>query len=230
MIKCIIFDMYGTLVSTGNGSIKAAAEILHLNNQTDISPEKFYSEWKERHRANINTLKNFVNEEEIFKKDLIGLYKKYHFKRNPLEDIKIMLKTLGCRQAFPETKNVIDSLSKKYILAIGSTSDTEPLMTDLIRNRIDIQKIFTSENMCVYKPNPAFYLKILSSLELTPSDVLFVGDSLVDDVLGPKSVGIKTCWVNRKNLNSDKICPDFEIHNLCELFEILEANSSDINL
>ena len=45
MKKAIIFDVYGTLISTGNGSIKAVKEIL---NQFDlqITDEDFYSEWK----------------------------------------------------------------------------------------------------------------------------------------------------------------------------------------
>lgn len=31
-MKAILFDVYGTLISTGNGSVNAAAEILKKNN------------------------------------------------------------------------------------------------------------------------------------------------------------------------------------------------------
>ena len=37
---------------------------------------------------------------------------------------------------------------------------------------------------------------------LNPQDVLFVGDSLTDDVIGPKSVGMKTALVDRAKRRS----------------------------
>lgn len=52
-------------------------------------------------------------------------------------------------------------------------------------------------------------------------EVLFVGDSLIDDVLGPQKLGIKTCWLNRKNLKIDhEIRPDFIVNNLNELLSL----------
>lgn len=47
MIKTIIFDAYGTLVSTGTGSIDAVKKILSINNRLDIDPEYFYARCEE---------------------------------------------------------------------------------------------------------------------------------------------------------------------------------------
>ena len=44
MIKAIVFDAYGTLISTGKGSIEAAGKILAINNCGDIGPKEFYKE------------------------------------------------------------------------------------------------------------------------------------------------------------------------------------------
>jgi beta-phosphoglucomutase-like phosphatase (HAD superfamily) len=41
MIKTIIFDCYGTLIGTGNGSISATKQILESNNCL-IKSEEFY--------------------------------------------------------------------------------------------------------------------------------------------------------------------------------------------
>ncbi len=226
MLKAILFDAYGTLISTGNGSVKAVEKILKLNKRADISAVDFYGDWKKYHREHINSLVGFVNEEAIFHICLKKLYEKYGLCRNADEDIKIMLDTLDKRVLFEETKEVIDALREKYTVCIASTTDTAPLMENLKHNDLAVDRVFTSESLRVYKPNPLFYTRILNELGLDAFEVLFVGDSVVDDVLGPKSVGIKSCLINRKNTAfSGKIYPDFEISNLKELCGIAEICS-----
>ncbi len=44
-MKLIIFDAYGTLISTGTGSVDAVKKILELQDK-DINPQEFYKEWK----------------------------------------------------------------------------------------------------------------------------------------------------------------------------------------
>lgn len=48
--------------------------------------------------------------------------------------------------------NVLDKLPKEIIVCIGSTSDTKPLLSDIKRNKININKIYTSEMLKAYKP------------------------------------------------------------------------------
>ena len=220
-MKAIILDAYGTLISTGNGSIRAAGEILALNRRGDIPPETFYADWKKSHRRQIDALDSFVNEAEIFKRDLDFLYQKYGMTGNPRQDVQVMLQTLGKREAFPETGEVLSRLSRRYLLAIGSTTDTEPLLQDLARNRLHVAHVFTSESLRVYKPRPEFYRQILHHLGLQPAEALFVGDSLTDDVWGPQQVGMPACWVNRKGGDAGTCRPDFEIPHLRALPDIL---------
>ena len=221
MIKAIIFDAYGTLISTGDGSLQAAEKILLLNGRNDISSKDFYSQWKSLHRKHIDELRDFVREEDIFKKDLRQLYKRYNFQRNADEDVSVMLNTLGKRIAFPEAREVLERLSQKYILAIGSTTDTKPLLDDIKNNHLKIERVFTSESLRAYKPRMEFYEKILDELNVKASESLFVGDSLIDDIAGPQSVGMLTCWINRKHAAAGEYIPNYEISNLKGLFDIL---------
>ena len=221
MIKAIIFDAYGTLISTGNGSVEAAEKILALNNRTDIDPNEFYARWKASHRKHIDGLDCFVKEEKIFENDLRELYNLYSINSDYKKDVQIMLDTLGKRKAFPEAREVIEQLSKKYVVSIGSTTDTAPLLSDINNNHLNVTKIFTSESLRVYKPHKNFYEKILDELNLNADEVLFVGDSLIDDVEGPQNAGIRTCWVNRKGGTAGEAHPDFEINDLRELLSIV---------
>ena len=59
-------------------------------------------------------------------------------------------------------------------------------------------------------------------------ETVFVGDSLIDDVAGPKSVGIKTIWLNRKQIVPNKFAvePDGIINNLYELLDCIRMINS----
>jgi len=222
LVKGIIFDAYGTLIDTGDGSIQSVKEILGKNNK-DMDAKTFYQRWKYYHKKHIDSLKTFIKEEDIFLMDLTALYKEYEIAGNPENDVKIMLNTLGKRIAYPETNLVLDALRPKYKLFIGSTSDHAPLMNDIQRNGIQVNKVFTSEYLKVYKPEKEFYQLILDELKMQPEEVIFVGDSLEDDVFGPASLGIKTIWINRKNLKYDPIefQPLYQIHTLSQLLDVV---------
>lgn len=221
MIKGIIFDAYGTLINTGGGSIQAAQRILEKNKK-DVDAKIFYKKWKYYHKKHIDSLKYFAVEEDIFLMDLILLYKEYDIKGNPENDVKIMLDTLGKRNSFPETNVVLNALRPNYQLFIGSNSDDIPLRTDIERNGIEVNKVFTSESLKVYKPKKEFYLFILDEIKMRYDEVLFVGDSLIDDVSGPAALGIKTIWLNYNNITYDQndYKPLYEINNLNQLLEI----------
>jgi HAD superfamily hydrolase (TIGR01549 family) len=47
------------------------------------------------------------------------------------------------------------------------------------------------------KPHPKAYGSCLHGLDVTPEEVLFVGDDPVNDVEGPREFGFRTCWIER---------------------------------
>lgn len=221
MLKAIIFDAYGTLISTGTGSVDAARAILHKNGREDIEAKAFYARWKQLHRAHMDA-PGFITEEEIFRLDLRALFTEYGIEGDADRDVGIMLNTLGRRAAFPETKAVLDALCGQTTVCIGSTTDTAPLLQDMERNGLCVHRVFTSESLLAYKPAPVFYEKILSELRLQPEETLFVGDSLKDDVLGPQSVGMRACWVNRKHADPGGAQPDHIVADLNGLLSITD--------
>ena len=225
MIKAVLFDAYGTLLSTGNGSVEAAKHILALNGRSELSPTGFYAHWKRLHRSHIDSLASFVPEETVFLMDLRELYRCYGMTRDAGEDVRIMLDTLGRRTAFPEAREVLDELAGGFLTAVASTSDTAPLLRDLERNGLEVRHVFTSESLRVYKPRKAFYTAILRELRILPSEAVFAGDSLTDDVRGPQEAGIAACWVNRKGAKAGTAVPCFEIPDLRPLPETVRMLS-----
>lgn len=221
MIRYILFDAYGTLFSTGTASVDATRAILQKRGREDLDASAFYAEWKHLRAETIHGMTDFVCEAEVFRATLHTLYREHRIDGDADADVCLMLDTWGTRDAFPEVGRVLKQLSPTYTLCIASTTDTAPLLCDLKRNGLHITHSYTSESLRVYKPHRAFYQMILDNLHATPEDVLFVGDSLTDDVWGPARLGIKTCHVNRKNTACREIIPDHTILSLNGLPDLL---------
>lgn len=221
MLKTIIFDAYGTLFDTGTGSVDAAGRILDKRGRDDISAAGFYSRWKQIHKIHMDADGEFLTEAQIYHLDLKRLYCEYGIDGDADEDINIMLDLQGTRSVFADTAEALETLHEKYMICIGSTTDTDPLMRDIERSGIIIDKVFTSEMMKVYKPKPEFYLTILQSLGIKPDEALFVGDTPDNDVTGPQRVGMKACLINRKGIKYD-VHPDYVITDLRGLYSITE--------
>lgn len=60
----------------------------------------------------------------------------------------------------------------------------------------------TSVNVGYRKPNPAGYLKLLDSLEVSPDNMIFVGDK-EKNILGAKKLGIVSALINRGRETKD---------------------------
>lgn len=222
--KLLIFDVYGTIISTGNGSIEATEKILALQDK-EIDAKEFYSVWKKFHRIHMDKANEgtFRTEEEIFVQDLNVLYEKYGIERDYHKDVNLMLDSLVGRVCFEDVKETLKELKKKYRVVLGSTTDTAPLMANLKANKLEFDAIYTSELIKKYKPDSDFYQYILEREAYEACNAVFIGDSLVDDVYGPKQVGLKTVLVDRfGKYNEDKseIVPDYIVRDFRDLLEL----------
>ncbi|MDE7284035.1 MAG: HAD family hydrolase [Lachnospiraceae bacterium] len=225
MIRHIIFDCFGTLIDTGNNSIKAVEQIL-FNVGVNLDAQKFYEDWKAKKRQKMNA-SVFLNEKTLFEVSLSETFAQYGIEADASKEIKPMIHSLFAeRLVFSDVYETLEKLGNENIdIAIGSTTDTDSLLYYLELNKLSFSHIYTSENMQVYKPDINFYKTILSKSGWLAKDCLFVGDSYMDDVYGPQKVGMKTVLLDRKALYKDSELlpqPDFVIHSLLELVNILK--------
>lgn len=82
--------------------------------------------------------------------------------------------------------------------------------------------IMISSDMGFIKPHPEIFRLALIESQLRPEEVVFVGDTYQQDIVGAKRVGLKTVWLNTRheprNMARDDP-PDYEIETLAELVE-----------
>ncbi len=73
------------------------------------------------------------------------------------------------------------------------------------------------------KPSPEIFQSALKELGVSVSEAIFVGDTVDADVEGPKAMGMKVIYIERRNQKpSEKFSPDHTIKKLNELPLLLE--------
>jgi HAD superfamily hydrolase (TIGR01509 family) len=82
--------------------------------------------------------------------------------------------------------------------------------------------ITISSDVGFIKPHPEIFRRTLRESTLKPEEVVFVGDTYQQDIIGAKRVGLKTVWLNTRHepgtmAHDDP--PDYEIETLAELIE-----------
>ena len=216
IMRAIIFDAFGTLFRvTSGGSAKTI-----MKNITDcgnvVDEKAFLEEWKSYYKN--HTLDNceFMTERDIFIARIQMFYDRYNVSRNAENDADSLLAGAFEREAYPEIKTVLSELTKNYLVFIGSNTDNDVLKSVMEKNSITVHKVYTSENLKCYKPASRFFTQILDDNGLLPHEVLFVGDSITDDVLGPKTIGIKTVWLDRNGIGGNN-GQDYTITDMNEL-------------
>lgn len=104
-------------------------------------------------------------------------------------------------EAMPGAKNLLQALSKKaliYVATNAADSSVEDIIKALVRAELApyIDGCFCRDNIGYCKPEPQFYLSILDRLNVEPQEVSMIGDSLDNDILPARNLGMQAYWLN----------------------------------
>lgn len=129
----------------------------------------------------------------------------------------------------------LDSLREMSLtLGIVSNIDEDYLVPLVRKHGLDkyFKFILSSERAQSCKPAPDIFLQALAEggQGLQPPQVLFVGDSAPHDIMGAKSVGMLSCYIDL-NRNREQKLPstcvetdaDFCIHELAQLTQVVRS-------
>lgn len=115
---------------------------------------------------------------------------------------------------------VLERLAQRYPLGALSNGNADI-------HRVGLAHLFdfafNAVDVGAAKPAPALFLAACRHLNMTPAQIVHVGDDPEHDVGGAASVGLRTVWVNRTGRKwPGGFRADAEIHALDELEAILE--------
>ncbi|GAC1334630.1 MAG: HAD-IA family hydrolase [Isosphaeraceae bacterium] len=103
-------------------------------------------------------------------------------------------------QTFPDLAEALELVKRAGIptaLASNFDSRLRSVVADLPELANGIELVISSE-VGFRKPHEDFYRVACDRLDLPPEGVLFIGDDLENDVLGPRRIGASACWLNRR--------------------------------
>jgi putative hydrolase of the HAD superfamily len=125
-----------------------------------------------------------------------------------------------------EHRNLITILRSTHKLGIVSNFDhAESAKSILARDGVAsyFHQIIISDEVGWRKPDSRIFDLAVQSTEDNKENILFIGDSIADDIIGASEFGLDVAWVNPKgqSLNPDIPKPTYEIKSILELKDLL---------
>jgi putative hydrolase of the HAD superfamily len=120
-----------------------------------------------------------------------------------------------------EAPAMLKALHGKYKLGVVSNFAIPECVIRLLKaagiaNLFDVIVVSAAVNK--RKPSPEIFQHALIALGVSASEAVFVGDTIDADIEGPKEVGMKTIYIERRiQKASERFCPDQTIKSLSEL-------------
>jgi len=151
------------------------------------------------------TLKDIGRPDDTLASHLNEVYLQHRF-----EDIEL----------FEDVLPALNALRSEYSLGLLSNGNSYPERCGL--NGI-FQFVVFSQDYGVAKPDPRIFQIALEKARCLKEEFLHVGDSLENDVIGAMKAGIRSVWLNRKQIEPDpEITVEHKIASLLELHKMLE--------
>jgi 2-haloacid dehalogenase len=114
-------------------------------------------------------------------------------------ELRALHESIPAWPPFSDTVAALQSLRKRYKLAIISNVDDDLFSETRKHLGVEFSAVITAQQARSYKPSPNNFLTALQALKIEPSELLHVGQSIYHDVIPAQSLGIRAVWVNRRS-------------------------------
>jgi HAD superfamily hydrolase (TIGR01662 family) len=235
-VRAILFDMFDTLMlierdhAFYSPSLKRAYDFL-AENGVDVAFDVFEKAYIESRDA-LYVEADAKLEEPHFNVRIANALKKIGYNYNVSSGV-----VAGATNAFCEsfmnyvridenTKNVLEKLHGRYKLGIVSNFAIPECVVKLLEKE-GLERFFdvviVSGAVNKRKPSPEIFKKALEEMGVNAKETVFVGDTIDADIEGPKNVGMKTIFIERRiQKTAETACPTQIIKTLADLLPALE--------
>jgi len=236
-IKAVLFDMFDTLMLIEKNHEFYSPSLLRMYNYLqargiDVSFEKFNTAYiRERDALYAKADVNF--EEPHFNVRVSKALQSLGYNYQETDPLVAAATNQFCLEFMKYVridefaKAVLEELRKKYKLGLISNFAIPECVLELLKaNHLDglFDVIIVSAAVNKRKPSPEIFQTALKDLKVSAAEAAFVGDTMDADVEGPKSVGMKVIYIERRlQKASEKYVPDQTIKKLNELPLLLEC-------
>ena len=222
-IKIISIDLFRTIVDIDQTPDIIWRMFLRDNFPDEIAKINYRiaDEIMDRHwgTAGIDD-KHFKSVRTVLEDVVTELFQKINLDYSLKQASNDLMAVHNAQKIFADAKPFLEKMGQKYTICLSTDCDLE--MMENVHEIYHFDTMFVSETLQMYKLNPGFFRYIIDYYNLPPANILHIGDSR-SDIITPKQLGIRTCWLNRRNLKWDHdVKPDFEVKSLLEILDILD--------
>ncbi|MEN1985578.1 HAD family hydrolase [Paenibacillus hubeiensis] len=221
-MDAIFLDFYGTVVHEDDHILPSIYEQVRAAAGVDCTTHDIGSYWWQAFSRMFHDShgSRFVSQRELNVRSLAETLRHFQADLQPRELNREQLAHWRRPGIFADSIPFLEAVPLPvYIL---SNIDTDDIMASMAHHGLNAAGVITSEDVRAYKPRPEMFQEALARYGLQPERVIHVGDSLVSDVYGAQSVGIRAVWLNRNSrpLKGDCI-PDNECSDLMQVLDLL---------
>jgi 2-haloacid dehalogenase len=218
-IKACVFDAYGTLFDVHSAVGKYRKRLGDIADQVS-------SLWRTK-QLEYTWLRSLMGHHADFwqvTQDALDFAFDMHHLKDPdlRKDLIEAYLHLDC---YPEVPEALSKLKARGF-EIAILSNGTPAMLEAAVNNSGLKalkaKIFSIEEVGVFKPDPRVYRIAVDRLNLKPEEIVFQSSNAWD-ASGASAFGFKVAWINRFGQSEERLPgrPNVEIKNLLELPDLL---------
>lgn len=220
----LTFDCYGTLIDWESGLLEAFRPVL-ANHGINITTKKLLELYGE--------LESDAERGEYleYKKVLQTVLERFgsRFRLTPTQiELQHFSESVKDWPAFPDSPLALQTLKKKYKLAVISNIDDDQFAHSEKRLQVEFDWVITAEQVRSYKPSLNNFRLALERIGQPKEKILHVAQSLFHDIAPAKSLALSTVWVNRRHDKEGfgatppaEAQPDIEIPDLQTLAKLV---------
>ncbi|MGD0329165.1 MAG: HAD family hydrolase [Nitrososphaeria archaeon] len=210
MIKAVLFDLGGTLIKGNEITqvIKMYDNFLQTFGLKRSQEEIVGAYEKANDRENV---KMFLHSSRGFWIEFNDLFlSELKVKKKKVEIAKVIDREWWCKiklSFYPDVLPTLDALRRRNlkigIISNGLENDIEQILK--LANESDLEQKYNFDvkvgidTFKSLKPDKEIFLLTLKKLDLSASEVLYVGDSLRNDYEGAENVGIYSLLIDRED-------------------------------
>jgi 2-haloacid dehalogenase len=101
--------------------------------------------------------------------------------------------------AFPDSADALAALGRRFALAVITNCDDDLFAASNRRLGVDFDVIVTAQQAGAYKPSLRGFELAFERIDRPRDRILHVAQSLFHDHVPAKSLGMTTCWINRRH-------------------------------